>query len=569
LGDVPADWVSQPEEACKEDVSEVSRCADRVIIGKIPLSARRRAAPGESISPGPDRLDEAERCETVEPAGSRWDSRPWLGFAVRLLVLAVPLVVAFGAVKFVHHRLPATMSGWSVALVLALTALVTGVAAERLARRLLPLSSLLGMTMLFPDRAPSRLRVFRTAVSTRQLHQKLDDSDRSVAEAAAATLALITALGGHDRRTRGHSERVRAFADLLAEQLNLCPADRDRLRWAALLHDIGKLEIATQVLNKRGALDAGEWDRVRAHPRDGTRLAGPLMGWLGEWGGGIGEHHERYDGTGYPKGLEAAGISRAGRIVAVIDAFETMTAARTYQQPRSTRAARAELARCAGSHFDPHIVRAFLTISLPRLLWAMGPLAFVVHLPYLRSLETAGAHVGSAVATGAGATVIAVGAAVVPTAPPATPPSAVVEQVVVPGGSDQLRSWPGIPSAGGTPGTAGTPAAAPATQATGPAPAPAAPGSPAPGPLPPPLDPIVTPTPAEPPAVRPPRVTRTVPKRSKRVVVRSTRVIPRVGRVVKRTTKLLPLPEKPPTTLPTLPVPKDLPLPLPGQTPGG
>jgi hypothetical protein len=189
------------------------------------------------------------------------------------------------------------------------------------------------------------------------------------------------------------------------------------------LHDIGKLEIAGAVLNKPGALDADEWDLIRAHPLDGARIAAPLMAWLGEWSGGIPEHHERYDGTGYPLGLAGTGISRAGRMVAVIDAFETMTASRSYKQPMNTRAARAELARCAGTHFDPLAVRAFLNISLPRLLWAMGPLALLVHLPFLRSLETAGSQVGSAVATGAGATVLAVGVTVAPAPQPAPHPA--------------------------------------------------------------------------------------------------------------------------------------------------
>jgi hypothetical protein len=105
-----------------------------------------------------------------------------------------------------------------------------------------------------------------------------------------------------------------------------------------------------------------------------------------------------------------------------------MTAARSYKQPMSTRAARAELARCAGAHFDPQAVRAFLNISLPRLLWAMGPLALLVHLPFLRSLETAGAQLGATVATGAGATVLAVGVSVVPAPHPAPQPRVVAQQ---------------------------------------------------------------------------------------------------------------------------------------------
>jgi hypothetical protein len=356
-------------------------------------------------------------------ADARWVTRPWLGLAVRVAVLAVPLAASIGTIELLRRTLPPAVPVWARVVLMAGGAILAGTCTERLARRLLPLSSLLSMTMLFPDRAPSRLRVLRDSASVRQLRTRLADPDADTAQAAATTLALITALGSHDRRTRGHSERVRLFADLLADELALSVADRDRLRWSALLHDIGKLEIAAQVLNKPGAPDADEWERLRAHPLDGAALAAPLLGWLGEWAGGIPEHHERYDGTGYPLGLAGAEISRAGRIVAVIDAFETMTAARTYKHPMNTWAARAELARCAGTHFDPQVVRAFLNISLPRLLAAMGPLALLVHLPFLRSLEAAGSQVGSAVATGASATALAVGIAVVPAATAAPAPA--------------------------------------------------------------------------------------------------------------------------------------------------
>jgi putative nucleotidyltransferase with HDIG domain len=368
--------------------------------------------------------------------GERWVTRPWLGFAVRVGILAIPFGASLATVEVLRRTLPATLPRWLAIGIMAVAAVLVGFGTERIGRRLLPLSGLLEMTMLFPDRAPSRLRVLRRSASARQLRKRLADPDSDAADAAATTLALITALGGHDQRTRGHSERVRVFADLLAEQLGLSEPDHDRLRWAALLHDIGKLEIAAQVLNKPGKLDSDEWERVRDHPLDGAKLAAPLMEWLGEWGGGIAEHHERYDGTGYPLGLAGDEISRAGRIVAVIDAFETMTAARSYKQPMSARAARTELARCAGTHFDPEVVRAFLQISLPRLLWAMGPMAMLVHLPYQRSLEATGSTLGSAVATASSATALAVSVAVIPASPAPLPvrPPAVERNVAAPAG---------------------------------------------------------------------------------------------------------------------------------------
>ena len=140
-----------------------------------------------------------------------------------------------------------------------------------------------------------------------------------------------------------------------------------------------------------------------------------MADWLGPWFNGIAEHHERFDGTGYPRGLHGAQISVAGRAVAVVDAFETMTAARSYKAVRSTFSARQELTRCAGTHFDPVMVRAFLQIALPRLLWSVGPLAFVVNVPFLRWLGEGGARLADAAAattatatTAAGVTAVAV-----------------------------------------------------------------------------------------------------------------------------------------------------------------
>jgi putative nucleotidyltransferase with HDIG domain len=405
----------------------------------------------------------------VEGPGSRWVTRPWLALGVRIAVFAVPLGASLLTVEVLRRALPASLPRWATVVIVAVAAILVATAAERLGRRLLPLSSLLDMTLLFPDRAPSRLRVFRNSVSTRQLQDRLADPDADAAGAAATTLALITALGGHDRRTRGHSERVRVFADLLADEVGLADVERDRFRWAALLHDIGKLQIAAAVLNKPGKLDAGEWDLIRSHPLDGVRIVGPLMDWLGEWGGAIPEHHERYDGTGYPLGLAGTGITRSGRMVAVVDAFETMTAARSYKQPMNTRAARAELARCAGTHFDPQLVRAFLNISLPRLLWAMGPLAMLVHLPFLRSLEQAGSHVGTAVATASGATVLAVGATVVPAPHPAPQPRAEAEHSAASARTsavDNRISLPNVRSETPRPSAAPTPTPVPGPTAT-------------------------------------------------------------------------------------------------------
>src|SRR5205807_6643171 len=147
---------------------------------------------------------------------------------------------------------------------------------------------------------------------------------------------------------------------LLGEQVGLSQEERDRLRWAALLHDVGKVHVPSTLLNKPGAPDEAEWAIIHRHPAEGALLAGPLRHWLGEWVDTIEQHHERWDGLGYPKGLKGEQICRGARIVAVADAFEVMTAARSYKRPMDVKAARAELTDAAGSQFDPTMVRAFL-----------------------------------------------------------------------------------------------------------------------------------------------------------------------------------------------------------------
>jgi hypothetical protein len=258
---------------------------------------------------------------------------------------------------------------------------------------------LLRLSLVFPDRAPSRMAVALRSGSARRLQRCIDEAASGTHD-PTPIVTLAAALNAHDRRTRGHSDRVRALTDLVADELRLSETESERLRWAAFLHDIGKLMVPAKVLNKHGSLTPGEWKTVHRHPERGEVLAAPLSDWLGEWIHGIGEHHEHFDGTGYPRGLEGSEITLAGRIVAVTDAFETMTALRTYNRPMSPARAREELTRCAGKHFDPRVVRSFLSISVGRLRWTIGAAAWLAQLPFLGVPARAGAQlVTSAVGT--------------------------------------------------------------------------------------------------------------------------------------------------------------------------
>ncbi len=348
---------------------------------------------------------------TVPSDRSRWQARPVLARALSLSVFVVPVggsyLVTRLAAPFVTD-LPLV----SRIVALGVLALVVGLVAERIFRRVLPLAALLRMTMLFPDRAPSRFKLARAAGNTRILEERARTHPGETAgDAATRILGLLTALGAHDRRTRGHSERVRVFTDVAAAELHLPEATRDRLRWAALLHDLGKISVSAIVLNKPANLDSDEWDSIRRHPDQGAVLAAPLMEWLGDCGAAISQHHERVDGKGYPLGLAGHQIALAGRIVAVADVFEVMTAVRTYKRPMSVAAARRELADSAGTQLDSAVVRAFLGASLPRVLWAVGPLALLMNLPFLRQLAEAGRVVEQVGSTAAGqATTVAVAA---------------------------------------------------------------------------------------------------------------------------------------------------------------
>jgi putative nucleotidyltransferase with HDIG domain len=330
--------------------------------------------------------------------GRSWRPRPVAAFAVRLVARLLPMVASIASTAVLVRLVPrpagitAAVLWWAGVFVAASVVLL---AVDRAARRLLPLAAMLQLSLAFPDQTPSRLSVALRAGSTSTLERRLDDlrsgqMDGQPAQAATTILSLAASLSAHDRRTRGHSERVRALAEVLGRELHLSGRDLEQLRWAALLHDIGKLQVAQRVLNKPGTPDEAEWRQLRRHPVEGERLVEPLRHWLGPWADAVRDHHERWDGTGYPAGLAGEEISHAGRIVAVADAFETITATRPYKRPLSPEAARAELARSAGTHFDPAIVRAFLGISVRRLRLIMGPLAWLGALPFTGALTEVG-----------------------------------------------------------------------------------------------------------------------------------------------------------------------------------
>jgi len=466
--------------------------------------------------------------------GGRWVARPFLSGLIRVLIVLVP-AVAGALASWQVSRLWQQPEGfwptvgWFLTLVAVAVAVV--LVAQRFARRFLPLAWLFSMTLSFPDRTPSRMVTARRAASRRARRQALAQVKegrtlgRDATEASEAALVLVAALGAHDKRTRGHSERVRTLADLLADEAGLSDEERDKLRWGALLHDIGKLAVPGAILNKPDRPNEEEWATLQKHPEEGAHLVEPLVTWLGPWADAVGHHHEKWDGSGYPHGLAGDDISLGARILAIADAYEVMTATRAYKVPMSAAAAREELVAGAGTHFDPALVRAFMGISLGALWWSTGLAALLAQIPLLGRVgalpgitriraglagsATAVATVGALVLAGvvgggssprepAASRTEGVQSAAAPAPPPAPPATDVSAGETAAAASPEPTTTTSGPRARPAPSIDKLLAGVGTTVSTSP---PAAPANPS-GPAGPPAEPPPPPTPAAPPAPR-------------------------------------------------------------------
>ncbi|MEV5530547.1 HD-GYP domain-containing protein [Streptomyces prunicolor] len=183
----------------------------------------------------------------------------------------------------------------------------------------------------------------------------------------ATIRALVQAVDIKDGYTRGHSERVGQASMMIARELGMDDSRVEVLRFAGILHDVGKLGVPTRLLRKDGPLTPEERRVIELHPEYGHEMVRGI-GFLGEARAAVLHHHERLDGSGYPYGLLGSQIPESARVVAVADAFDAMTSTRSYRRARPVSVALEELSRCAGTQFDPLMVRA-LVRALGRCGW--------------------------------------------------------------------------------------------------------------------------------------------------------------------------------------------------------
>jgi HD-GYP domain-containing protein (c-di-GMP phosphodiesterase class II) len=186
-------------------------------------------------------------------------------------------------------------------------------------------------------------------------------------------LVLGNVVEADDSYTGVHSGDVVDLAVAVAEEMRLRPAARRNVEFGALLHDVGKLSVPKEIINKPGPLDEAEWAIMHRHTIEGQKLLDQIGGFMKDVGIIVRASHERFDGGGYPDGLAGAEIPLEARIVSCCDAFSAMTTDRSYRKGRSAGAAIEELLACSGTQFDPAVVVATVAVVQRRRLDEQGP----------------------------------------------------------------------------------------------------------------------------------------------------------------------------------------------------
>lgn len=194
----------------------------------------------------------------------------------------------------------------------------------------------------------------------REINLRLEEMVRIRTQALLE--GLIAALDYRDAETQWHSRRVSLYARRLAVQIGIGDPELTVIEHGALLHDIGKIGVRDRVLLKPGPLSPDEWEEMKRHPELGWALL-QRVDYLRPASSIVLQHQEKWDGSGYPAGLRGANIVVGARIFHIVDTLDAITSNRPYRKARSIAEARQEIERCAGTQFDPDLVKAFLSVS--------------------------------------------------------------------------------------------------------------------------------------------------------------------------------------------------------------
>jgi putative nucleotidyltransferase with HDIG domain len=203
----------------------------------------------------------------------------------------------------------------------------------------------------------------RTQELSMRNHELNDALEKLYVNYRATLRGLACALEARDNETRGHSDRVVAFCLRLGRQLTLSDQEMVALECGALLHDLGKIGVPDRILFKPGPLDDDEWVLMRRHVEEGARILSGIE-FLSDAAKVVYQHHEKFDGSGYLKGLSGKDIYIGARVFAVADAIDAFTSDRPYRAGRPFELVGEELHRCSGAHFDPRVIEAFDQIPL-------------------------------------------------------------------------------------------------------------------------------------------------------------------------------------------------------------
>lgn len=192
------------------------------------------------------------------------------------------------------------------------------------------------------------------------INEKLESANEQLKDAYYGTIeSLRLAVDAKDTYTRNHSDRVSYYSVMIGKQLGLSDADLEILKQGALFHDVGKIGIPDAILQKPGKLTDEEYDDIKNHPSIGAKILAPAK-IFSDLIPMVLNHHERFDGKGYPIGLAGEDIPLMARIVCVADSFDAMTSDRSYRPRFTVIAALEEIERCKGAQFDPLVVDAFM-----------------------------------------------------------------------------------------------------------------------------------------------------------------------------------------------------------------